>query len=67
MSLSRAVPPCPRTIADLDEATKSLACGSELIKTAQSFTGWHRHVTRTVLAQAFRILPRLDPPADAPA
>jgi SRSO17 transposase len=33
----------------------------------RSYTGWHRHVTLTVLAQAFCILLRLDPKADAPA
>ncbi|WP_246140941.1 IS701 family transposase [Micromonospora olivasterospora] len=33
----------------------------------RSFTGWHRHVTLTVLAQAFCTLLRLDPEADAPA
>lgn len=33
----------------------------------RSFIGWHRHVTLTVLAQAFRTLLRLDPKADAPA
>jgi SRSO17 transposase len=33
----------------------------------RSFVGWHRHVTLTVLAQAFCVLPRLDPKADAPA
>jgi len=33
----------------------------------RSFTGWHRHVTLTVLAQAFCILLRTDPKADAPA
>jgi SRSO17 transposase len=33
----------------------------------RSFTGWHRHVTLTVLAQAFTVLLRLDPKADAPA
>ena len=33
----------------------------------RSFTGWHRHVTLTVLAQAFCTLLRLDPKADAPA
>jgi SRSO17 transposase len=33
----------------------------------RSFTGWHRHVTLTVLAQAFITLLRLDPKADAPA
>ena len=27
----------------------------------RSYTGWHRHVTLVVLAQAFRTLPRLDP------
>ncbi len=32
-----------------------------------SFTGWHRHVTLAVLAQAFCTLLRLDPKADAPA
>jgi SRSO17 transposase len=32
----------------------------------RSFTGWHRHVTLTVLAQAFCTLLRLDPKADAP-
>lgn len=32
----------------------------------RSFTGWHRHVTLTVLAQAFATLLRLDPKADAP-
>ncbi|GLZ02288.1 IS701 family transposase [Actinoplanes sp. NBRC 103695] len=31
------------------------------------YTGWHRHVTLTVLAQAFCTLLRLDPKADAPA
>ncbi len=33
----------------------------------RSFTGWHRHVTLVVLAQAFATLLRLDPKADAPA
>jgi len=33
----------------------------------RSFVGWHRHVTLTVLAQAFCHLLRLDPKADAPA
>lgn len=33
----------------------------------RSFTGWHRHTTLTVLAQAFCVLLRLDPKADAPA
>ncbi|MGH3096349.1 MAG: IS701 family transposase [Streptosporangiales bacterium] len=33
----------------------------------RSFTGWHRHLTLTVLAQAFCTLLRLDPKADAPA
>jgi SRSO17 transposase len=33
----------------------------------RSFVGWHRHVTLTVLAQAFCVLLRLDPKADAPA
>jgi SRSO17 transposase len=33
----------------------------------RSFTGWHRHVTLTVLAQAFATLLRLDPKAAAPA
>lgn len=33
----------------------------------RSFLGWHRHVTLTVLAQAFCTLLRLDPKADAPA
>ncbi len=33
----------------------------------RSYTGWHRHVTLTVLAQAFCTLLRLDPKADAPA
>jgi SRSO17 transposase len=33
----------------------------------RSFLGWHRHVTLTVLAQAFCTLLRLDPQADAPA
>ncbi|OKI44036.1 hypothetical protein A6A27_38615 [Micromonospora sp. CB01531] len=33
----------------------------------RSFTGWHRHVTLTVLAQAFCTLLRLNPKADAPA
>jgi SRSO17 transposase len=33
----------------------------------RSFTGWHRHVTLTVLAQAFCTLLRLDPKAGAPA
>lgn len=33
----------------------------------RSFTGWHRHVTLTVLAQAFCTLLRSDPKADAPA
>jgi SRSO17 transposase len=32
----------------------------------RSFIGWHRHVTLTVLAQAFCTLLRLDPKADAP-
>jgi SRSO17 transposase len=33
----------------------------------RSFTGWHRHVTLAVLAQAFCTLLRLDPKADTPA
>jgi SRSO17 transposase len=33
----------------------------------RSFTGWHRHVTLTVLAQAFCTMLRLDPKAPAPA
>lgn len=33
----------------------------------RSFVGWHRHVTLTVLAQAFCTLLRLDPKAPAPA
>jgi SRSO17 transposase len=33
----------------------------------RNYTGWHRHVTLTVLAQAFITLLRLDPKADAPA
>jgi SRSO17 transposase len=33
----------------------------------RSFIGWHRHVTLTVLAQAFCTLLRLDPKVDAPA
>jgi SRSO17 transposase len=33
----------------------------------RNFTGWHRHVTLTVLAQAFCTLLRLDPKAAAPA
>jgi SRSO17 transposase len=33
----------------------------------RSFTGWHGHVTLTVLAQAFCPLLRTDPKADAPA
>jgi SRSO17 transposase len=33
----------------------------------RSYLGWHRHVTLTVLAQAFATLLRLDPKADAPA
>jgi SRSO17 transposase len=33
----------------------------------RSFVGWHRHVTLTVIAQAFCTLLRLDPKADAPA
>lgn len=33
----------------------------------RSFTGWHRHITLTVVAQAFATLLRLDPKADAPA
>lgn len=33
----------------------------------RSYTGWHRHVTLTVLAQAFCTLLRLDPKANAPA
>jgi SRSO17 transposase len=33
----------------------------------RSFVGWHRHVTLTVLAQAFCTMLRLDPKADAPA
>jgi SRSO17 transposase len=33
----------------------------------RSFVGWHRHVTLTVLAQAFCTLLRTDPKADAPA
>jgi SRSO17 transposase len=32
----------------------------------RSFAGWHRHVTLTVLAQAFCTQLRLDPKADAP-
>ena len=33
----------------------------------RSFTGWHRHVTLAVLAQAFCTMLRLDPKAPAPA
>jgi SRSO17 transposase len=33
----------------------------------RSFTGWHRHVTLAVLAQAFCTLLRLDPKVSAPA
>jgi SRSO17 transposase len=33
----------------------------------RNYTGWHRHVTLTVLTQAFCTLLRLDPKADAPA
>ena len=33
----------------------------------RSFTGWHRHVTLAVLAQAFCVSLRLDPKAHAPA
>ena len=33
----------------------------------RSYLGWHRHVTLTVLAQAFCTLLRSDPKADAPA
>lgn len=33
----------------------------------RSFLGWHRHVTLSVLAQAFCTLLRLDPKVDAPA
>ena len=33
----------------------------------RSFIGWHRHVTLTVLAQAFCTLLRLDPKVDVPA
>ena len=33
----------------------------------RSFTGWHRHVTLTVLAQAFCTMLRLDPKAPTPA
>ncbi len=33
----------------------------------RSYTGWHRHVTLVVLAQAFCTLVRLDPKAAAPA
>ena len=33
----------------------------------RSFTGWHRHITLTVLAQAFCTLLRLDPKAPTPA
>jgi SRSO17 transposase len=33
----------------------------------RSFLGWHRHVTLTVLAQAFATMLRLDPKVDAPA
>jgi SRSO17 transposase len=33
----------------------------------RSYTGWHRHVTLVVLAQAFATLLRLDPKAAAPA
>jgi SRSO17 transposase len=33
----------------------------------RSYLGWHRHVTLTVLAQAFCTLLRLDPKVDAPA
>jgi SRSO17 transposase len=33
----------------------------------RNFTGWHRHVTLAVLAQAFCTLLRLDPKAAAPA
>jgi SRSO17 transposase len=32
----------------------------------RSFTGWHRHVTLVVLAQAFATMLRLDPKADTP-
>jgi len=32
----------------------------------RSFTGWHRHVTLAVLAQAFITMIRTDPKADAP-
>ena len=32
----------------------------------RNFTGWHRHVTLVVLAQAFATMLRLDPKADAP-
>jgi SRSO17 transposase len=32
----------------------------------RNFTGWHRHVTLTVPAQAFCILLRLDSKANAP-
>jgi SRSO17 transposase len=33
----------------------------------RNYTGWHRHVTLTILAQAFVTLLRADPKADAPA
>ena len=33
----------------------------------RSYTGWHRHVTLTALAQAFCTLLRSDPKAPAPA
>jgi SRSO17 transposase len=33
----------------------------------RSYTGWHRHVTLTALAQAFCTLLRNDPKAPAPA
>jgi hypothetical protein len=32
----------------------------------RSFTGWHRHVTRAILAQAFCTLLRADPKAPSP-
>ncbi|MBB5156863.1 SRSO17 transposase [Saccharopolyspora phatthalungensis] len=32
----------------------------------RAYIGWHRHVTFTVIAQAFSTLLRLDPKADAP-
>jgi SRSO17 transposase len=33
----------------------------------RTYTGWHRHVTLTALAQAFCTMLRLDPKAHAPA